>query len=52
MKQPDRVGGDATQTTYVVVTDADADAGYVKAQVDGARIAMQGCIGSNTMRVP
>ena len=50
MKQPDRVGGDATQTTYVVVTDADA--GYVKAQVDGARIAMQGCIGSNTMRVP
>ncbi len=38
MKQPDEVGGAATQTTYVVVTDADAV--YNKAQAGGARIAM------------
>jgi uncharacterized glyoxalase superfamily protein PhnB len=38
MKQPDEVGGAATQTTYIVVTDADAL--YTKAQAGGAKIAM------------
>lgn len=37
IKQPDEVGGAATQTTYVVVSDADSV--YAKAQVGGARIA-------------
>lgn len=39
MKQPDEVGGAQTQTTYVVVTDADA--AYAQARKMGARIAME-----------
>ena len=39
MKQPDEVGGAATQTVYLVVTDADAV--LAKATAGGARIAMQ-----------
>lgn len=39
MKQPDETGGAATQTAYVVVTDADAV--YARARAGGARIAME-----------
>ena len=39
MKQPDETGGAATQTAYVVVTDADAV--YARAPAGGARIAME-----------
>lgn len=39
MKQPDEIGGAATQTAYVVVTDADAV--YRKAQAGAAKIAME-----------
>lgn len=39
MKQPDEVGGGQTQTTYVIVTDADA--AYARAKTGGARIAME-----------
>ena len=39
MKQPDEVGGAATQTVYLVVTDADAV--LAKATAGGARIAMK-----------
>lgn len=39
MKQPDEIGGAATQTVYVVVTDADAV--HAKATAGGARIAMK-----------
>ena len=37
MKQPDKFGGAATQTTNVVVTDADTV--YAKAQAGGAKTA-------------
>jgi uncharacterized glyoxalase superfamily protein PhnB len=37
--QPDEIGGATTQTTYVVVTDADAV--HAKAMAGGARIAMK-----------
>jgi uncharacterized glyoxalase superfamily protein PhnB len=39
LKQPDEIGGAVTQTTYVVVTDADA--AYAKVKAGGARIAME-----------
>jgi uncharacterized glyoxalase superfamily protein PhnB len=39
MKQPDEIGGGQTQTTYVVVTDADA--AYARGQSGGAKIAME-----------
>ena len=39
MKQPDEIEGGQTQTTYVVVTDADA--AYAKAKAGGAMIAME-----------
>ena len=39
MKQPDEVGGGQTQSTYVVVTDADA--AYTRAKAGGAKIAME-----------
>ena len=39
MKQPDEVGGGQTQSTYVVVTDADA--AYTRVKVGGAKIAME-----------
>ena len=39
MKQPDEVGGGQTQSTYVIVTDADA--AYARAKAGGARIAME-----------
>ena len=39
MKQPDEVGGGQTQSTYVVVTDADA--AYTRAEAGGAKIAME-----------
>ena len=39
MKQPDEVGGGQTQSTYVVVTDADA--AYARAKAGGAKIAME-----------
>ncbi len=39
MKQPDEVGGAQTQSTYIVV--ADADAAYTRAKAAGARIAME-----------
>ncbi len=38
MKQSDEIGGAATQTMYVVVSDADAV--HAKATAGGARIAM------------
>ena len=38
MKQPDEVGGAATQSLYIVVTDANAV--YAAARAGGARIAM------------
>ena len=39
MKQPDEVGGAETQTTYVVVTDADA--AYARVKTGEAKIAME-----------
>jgi uncharacterized glyoxalase superfamily protein PhnB len=39
MKQPDEIGGAQTQSTYVVVTDADA--AYTQAKAGGAKIAME-----------
>ena len=39
MKQPDEIGGAQTQTTYVVVMDADA--AYAQAKAGGAKIAME-----------
>ena len=39
MKQPDEVGGGQTQSSYVVV--ADADAAYARAKAGGARITME-----------
>lgn len=39
MKQPDEIGGAQTQSTYVVVPDADA--AYTRAKAGGARIAME-----------
>ena len=39
MKQPDVIGGGQTQSTYVVV--ADADAAYTRAKAGGAKIAME-----------
>jgi uncharacterized glyoxalase superfamily protein PhnB len=39
MKQPDEIGGGQTQSTYVVVTDADA--AFAQAKASGARIAME-----------
>ncbi len=39
MKQPDEIGGGQTQSTYVVV--ADADAAYTRAKAGGAKIAME-----------
>ncbi|MEO6562332.1 MAG: VOC family protein [Nitrosospira sp.] len=39
MKQPDEIEGGQTQTTYVVVTDADA--AYIQAKAGGAMIAME-----------
>lgn len=39
MKQPDEVGGGQTQSTYVVV--ADADAAYSRAKAGGAKIALE-----------
>lgn len=39
MKQADEIGGAQTQTTYVVVTDADA--AYAQAKAAGAKIAME-----------
>lgn len=39
MKQPDEIGGAGTQTTYVVVSDADA--AYAKVKASGAKIAME-----------
>ena len=39
MKQPDEIGGGQTQSSYVVVTDADAV--YASAKAAGARIAME-----------
>lgn len=38
-KQPDEVGGAQMQTTYVVVTDADA--AYARAKAGKAKIAME-----------
>jgi uncharacterized glyoxalase superfamily protein PhnB len=37
-KQPDEIGGAATQSAYVIVTDADAI--YARAKAAGARIAI------------
>jgi uncharacterized glyoxalase superfamily protein PhnB len=39
MKQPDEIGGAATQTVYVVVTDADAV--YASAKAGAAKIAIE-----------
>jgi uncharacterized glyoxalase superfamily protein PhnB len=39
MKQPDEIGGAATQSAYVVVNDADAV--YVRAKAAGAKIAVE-----------
>ncbi len=39
MKQPDEIGGAQTQSSYVVVTDADAI--YARAKAGGARIATE-----------
>ena len=39
VKQPDEVGGTTTQSTYLVVNDADAV--YASAKAGGARIAME-----------
>ena len=39
MKQPDEVGGGQTQSTYVVVVDADA--AYTRAKAGGAKMAME-----------
>jgi uncharacterized glyoxalase superfamily protein PhnB len=39
MRQPDEIGGGNTQSSYVVVTDADAV--YAKAKAAGAKIAME-----------
>jgi uncharacterized glyoxalase superfamily protein PhnB len=38
MKQPDEIGGAETQSSYVVVNDADAV--YARANAAGARIAI------------
>jgi uncharacterized glyoxalase superfamily protein PhnB len=38
MKQPDEIGGGETQTSYVIVQDADAH--YAKAKSAGAQIVM------------
>ena len=38
-KQPDETGGGQTQSSYVVVTDADT--AYTRAKASGARIAME-----------
>jgi uncharacterized glyoxalase superfamily protein PhnB len=38
MKQPDEIGGAETQTTYVVVSDADAI--YARAKAAGAKITL------------
>ena len=39
MEQPDEVGGSQTQTSYVVV--ADADAAHTLAKAGGAKIAVE-----------
>ena len=39
MKQPDEIGGGQTQSSYLVVTDADAV--YASAKAAGAKIAME-----------
>jgi uncharacterized glyoxalase superfamily protein PhnB len=39
IRQPDEIGGGNTQSSYVVVTDADAV--YGKAKAGGAKIAME-----------
>jgi uncharacterized glyoxalase superfamily protein PhnB len=39
MKQPDEIGGAATQSAYVVVTDADVV--YAQAKTAGAKIAIE-----------
>jgi uncharacterized glyoxalase superfamily protein PhnB len=39
MKQPDEIGGAATQTVYVVV--ADADAVHAKARAAGAQMVIE-----------
>lgn len=39
MKQPDEIGGGQTQSSYMVVNDADAV--YASAKAAGARIAME-----------
>jgi uncharacterized glyoxalase superfamily protein PhnB len=39
LRQPDEIGGGNTQSTYVVVTDADAL--YTKVKAAGAKIAME-----------
>jgi len=39
MKQPDEIGGGQTQSSYVVVTDADAV--YASAKAAGAKIVME-----------
>jgi len=39
MKQPDEIGGAETQSSYVIVEDADA--AYARAKASGARIAIE-----------
>jgi uncharacterized glyoxalase superfamily protein PhnB len=39
LRQPDEIGGGNTQSSYIVVTDADAV--YAKAKAAGAKIAME-----------
>lgn len=39
LRQPDEIGGGNTQSSYVIVTDADAV--YAKAKAAGAKIAME-----------
>ena len=39
LKHPDEIGGAETQTTYLVVTDADAV--YARAKKSGAKIAIE-----------
>lgn len=39
MKQPDEIGGAATQSAYIVVTDADVV--YARAKTAGAKIAIE-----------
>jgi uncharacterized glyoxalase superfamily protein PhnB len=39
MKQPDEIAGGQTQSSYVVV--ADADAAYTRAKAGGAKVVME-----------